>query len=91
MRTTTTVNAGDGCWHHVALAVDRASAETAVLYLDGVAVKTINASGMTVDSGDFVIGEDFCGSIVGVRFSAGVPPKRFFVARPPYGTVFTVR
>ena len=91
IRTTTAVNVGDGCWHHVALAVDRASAKTAVLYLDGVAVQTIDASDMTVDAGDFVIGEDFRGSIVGVRFSAGVPPKRFFIARPPYGTVFTVR
>ena len=84
--TATAVNVDDGKWHHVALIVDRASTRTAKLYIDGGLVASADASGMTLDSGDFVVGEDFVGSIVGVRFSPGVvQPNKFIIAGPAPG------
>ena len=91
VRTKTSVAADDGCWHHIALAVDRASAKTAILYVDGTAAATVDVSGMTVDAGDFAIGEGFEGSMVGVRFSPGALSSGFLVARPPMGLVISVR
>ena len=84
--TTTAVAVGDGKWHHAALVVDCAGMQTAKLYIDGLEVASVDASGMTLDSGDFVVGEDFVGNIVGVRFSPGVvPPGKFMVAGPVPG------
>ena len=84
--TTTSVNVDNGKWHHAALVVDRESTQTAKLYIDGGLVASVDASGMTLDSGDFVVGEDFVGNIVGVRFSPGVvSPERFLIAGAPSG------
>jgi hypothetical protein len=79
--TTTAVSVDDGKWHHAALVVDRASAQTAKLYIDGSEVVSVDVSAMTLDSGDFVVGEDFVGNIVGVRFTpAALQPNRFMAA-----------
>lgn len=79
--TATAANVDNGKWHHAALVVDRASTQTAKLYIDGSEVASVDASDMTLDSGDFVIGEDFVGNIVGVRFSpAALQPNRFMAA-----------
>jgi len=79
--TATAVDVDDGKWHHAALVVDRASAQTANLYIDGALVASVDASDMTLDAGDFVVGEDFAGNIVGVRFSpALLSPDRFMLA-----------
>jgi hypothetical protein len=84
--TATAVNVDDGKWHHAALIVDRSGAQTAKLYIDGVPAASVDASGMTLDAGDFVVGEDFVGDIVGVRFSPGaVPPDKFMIAGPVPG------
>lgn len=79
--TATAANVDNGKWHHAALVVDRASTQTAKLYIDGSEVASVDASDMTLDSGDFVVGEDFVGNIVGVRFSpAALQPNRFMAA-----------
>ena len=90
--TATAVNVDDGKWHHAALVVDRASAQTAKLYIDGTEAASVDASDMTLDSGDFVVGEDFIGNIVGVRFSPGaVSCGRFMIAGPVPGLRFIFR
>ena len=90
--TTTAVSVDDGKWHHAALVVDRASAQTATLYIDGGQVASVDASGMTLDSGDFVVGEDFVGNIVGVRFSpTALSPGQFMAAGTIHGFSIFVR
>ena len=92
VKTSTAVRVDDGKWHHAALVVDRASTQTAKLYIDANEVETVDVSSMTLDSGDFVVGEDFVGNIVGVRFSPGaVPCGRFMIAGPVPGLRFIFR
>ena len=90
--TVTAANVDNGKWHHAAIVVDRANTQTAKLYIDGGLVASVDASDMTLDSGDFVIGEDFVGNIVGVRFSpVAVPSEKFLVAGAPLGLVLSFR
>ena len=62
----------DGKWHHVAVVVDLESANTATLYVDGEEAASGDASEMISDGGNLVVGGDFIGNMVGVRFSSGV-------------------
>ena len=90
--TASAVALDDGKWHHVALTVDRISANTATLYVDGVAVVSADVSDMVVDSGDFVVGGDFIGNIVGVRFSPGcLDPAEFMTVSRANGFSIIVR
>ena len=90
--TTTAVSVDDGKWHHAALVVDRASAQTAKLYIDGSEVVSVDVSAMTLDSGDFVVGEDFVGNIVGVRFSpTALTSGRFMTAGAIPGLSIVIR
>ena len=86
--TASAVALDDGKWHHVALTVDRISANTATLYVDGVAVVSADVSDMVVDAGDLVVGGDFTGNIVGVRFSPGcLDPAEFMTVSRANGLV----
>ena len=90
--TASTVSLDDGKWHHVALTVDRISANTATLYVDGVAVVSADVSDMVVDAGDLVVGGDFTGNIVGVRFSPGcLDPAEFMTVSRANGFSIIVR
>ena len=90
--TATDVDVDDGKWHHAALVVNRASTQTATLYIDGGQVASIDASGMKLDSGDFVVGEDFVGNIVGVRFSpTALTSGRFMTAGAIRGLSIVIR
>ena len=70
----------------VAAVAFAAHAETVLWHFGGrdgqEAPATIaDVSGMTLDAGDFVVGEDFVGNIVGVRFTpAALQPNRFMAA-----------
>ena len=87
-----TVALDDGKWHHVALTVDRISTKTATLHVDGVAVAFADVSDMVVDAGDLVVGGDFSGNIVGVRFSPGcLEPAEFMVARREKGFAIFIK
>ena len=90
--TSSSAALGDGKWHHVALIVDGALANTATLYVDGVAATSADVSEMAVDAGDLVVGGDFSGNMLGVRFSPGVvPTDRFMVADDAKGFMMVVR
>ena len=82
----------DGKWHHVAVAVDLESANTATLYVDGEEAASADASEMISDAGDLVVGGDFIGNMVGVRFSPGiVAPSDFMTVSRPAGFIMIVR
>ena len=51
-----------------------------------------DVSGMTLDSGDLLVGEDFTGNFVGVRFSPGiVVPEKFMRTTVPKGLIVSFR
>lgn len=90
--TASSAALGDGGWHHVAIVVDRASGNTATLYVDGAVAASADASGMLFDTGDLVVGEDFTGSMAGVRFSPGiVPVRKFMVLSAPKGSMISFK
>ena len=54
------------------------TSKKATLYVDGVTATAVDISNMVVDGGDLVVGGDFTGNIVGVRFSPGcLEPAEF--------------
>ena len=91
---TTASNAelADGKWHHVVLTVDRILSKTATLYIDGVVVVAADVSDMTVDAGDLVVGGDFIGNMIGVRFSPGcLPPAKFMTVSCAKGVIISFK
>lgn len=90
--TTTATALGDGKWHHVALTVDRISANVATLYIDGAVAGSADVSDMAVDAGNLVVGGDFIGNMIGVRFSPGcLPPAKFMTVRSVKGAMISFK
>ena len=89
--TSTAVALGDGKWHHVAI-VDLESSNTATLYVDGEMAAGADASAMTVDSGDLVVGGDFTGNVIGVRFTPGcLSPEEFMTVSGSKGFIINFK
>ena len=67
------------------------TSKKATLYVDGVTATAVDISNMVVDGGDLVVGDDFTGNIVVVRFSPGcLEPAGFMVARREKGFVILI-
>ena len=91
-RTLSDAQVADGRWHHLAIVINMTEDNSAVLYVDGVQSAVADVSGMTLDSGDLLVGEDFTGNFVGVRFSPGiVVPEKFMRTTVPKGLIVSFR
>lgn len=79
-------------WHHISLVCERMAEKRMTLYVDGVAVASVDAAGMVIDDGDLVVGGGFTGNIVGVGFTpSALDPDDFMMPEWRRGMTINIR